>query len=765
MATIVKERVQKVYDAFYLPGHWDFSHEQYVTADHFDTVHNISKESCLLATNSMLCEYIQSIPEGLASSPAAHRVSERSLVSNYSQRSNQANLTPSRRTPSRRTPSHRTPSHRTRTEKDLLPANDNYDANGTQLTQSTVQDHSDNDEIQIIVKAAAAKIRKGLKNLESARTLPQLSNDTENLYDKAKSFEENLWAQASRTGAVLKEVTWSSRFLASCFRMIRLNLGIEYRANGQPMTESKDKNDNEKRKDWQVAAEMINSIVNRLLKTWKWKAFLIYPALQSTGYYFSTSAQSARKKRENIVSSLVEILCKEVPTVSGPPVLLDPAFFLDAAPTVKIIAEKLRWESRSSFDRLAAGYKLLPEGEDREPENGRTDSTLPSRKRKADVESESAPSQTKKSSTGAFPSGSSHRYEKTPVSNPEDHQFPQDVVPSLPGPQLPIPRQEPTIDTNSTTPHINISIGALLNTADYIAGSPQSQQLSTTRNSSIQIPSGAALSGHEQDSTTDEQAEIGSSRLQTGGLEPLAEADCLPSKRRQDGSIPSPDSSLSQPSNIVTHGQEEAIRSSPLGDTDMSTVPQTESARQLIGAVEGNTLGSSSGAANEQREIEFVYSSPQKENLERHLEEPFRTPIIARFQSGLENHQQCIVAMFPRNWEQDVTFSITIDRKAGFEMIQAFDLQCLTQAQSAQGQVQQYSIVPIEKLSLLGSPFYQATMFSESYKVVVGPHCSCVSAFASGGSDDNVTLSIMVDRGWGSKLSDMFGMQRIDAGL
>jgi hypothetical protein len=28
LATTVKERVQNVYDAYYLPGHWDFSHDQ-----------------------------------------------------------------------------------------------------------------------------------------------------------------------------------------------------------------------------------------------------------------------------------------------------------------------------------------------------------------------------------------------------------------------------------------------------------------------------------------------------------------------------------------------------------------------------------------------------------------------------------------------------------------------------------------------------------------------------------------------------------------
>ncbi|PQE15169.1 hypothetical protein CJF30_00011401 [Rutstroemia sp. NJR-2017a BBW] len=288
----------------------------------------------------MLCEYIRSpnvvvsISEGLVSSPAAHRVSKRSLVSNHGQRSNQVNPTSSRHTRS----------HRTRTEKDLLPANDNYNANSTQPTQSTVQDHSDRNEIQIIVEAAAGKIRKGLKNLESAHTLPQLSNDFEDLYDKAKYFEEDLWAQASRTGAILRRVKWSSRFLASCFRMIRLNLRIEYGANGQPITDGTNENDDRKRKVWQTAAEMINSVVNCLLKTWDWKAFLIYPALESkacsnlmtaTGYYFSTASFLAREKRQNIVSSLVKILYDEVPTLSGPPVLLDPAFFVSSALNMK----------------------------------------------------------------------------------------------------------------------------------------------------------------------------------------------------------------------------------------------------------------------------------------------------------------------------------------------------------------------------------------------------------------------------------------------
>jgi hypothetical protein len=165
-------------------------------------------------------------------------------------------------------------------------------------------------------------------------------------------------------------------------------------------------------------------------------------------------------------------------------------------------------------------------------------------------------------------------------------------------------------------------------------------------------------------------------------------------------------------------------------------------------------------------EIEFVYSNPQKENLERYLEEPFRTPLMARFQPGLENHHQGIVAMFPRGWEQDVTFSITIDRKAGFEMIRAFDLQCQPQVQSDQGQVQQYSDMPIEKLPLLGDSFYQATTRTAKYRSALGPRCACVSAFISGGRDaDSIAFSIMVDDISGFKLRDMFGLRKVEVGL
>ncbi|PQE13418.1 hypothetical protein CJF32_00011241 [Rutstroemia sp. NJR-2017a WRK4] len=552
----------------------------------------------------MLCRYIRSTNvEGLVSSPAAKRISERSIVSIYGQRSNQISPTASRPTSSRPTSSRPTRSLPTRTENDLSPvnlqANDNSDANSTQPTQSTVQDDSDRNEIQPIVNAAVVKIRKGLKNLESARTLPPLSKNFKHLYDKAKYFEDDLWTQAEVT---LKGVKWSSRFLSSCFRIIRLNLRIEDGANDKHITDSTDKDDYRKRNSWQTGAEIINSIVNCLLKTWDWKAFLIYPALQSTGYYFTSASYMAREKRQKLVSSLVNILGDEVPAVSSPPVLLDPAFFLDAAPKVKISAEKLRWESHSSFDYSASGYKLLSEGEHDELPNERTHSAFSFRKRKTGAESESTfstPHQNKRLSTGAFLSCSNHGYEQTLVSNPEDYQFRQDVEPD---PHSSIPSHEPTIHTNPTGHNNNsISINALLNAPDYIVGFPQSQQLPIAGISSTQIASGAVLSGHEQDSTADEQAEIGSSN--TRSLEAQAKAYSPPSTRRRLGSFSESDLSLPQVSSGITGDGEMAAGSTILGNTNISVVSQAEDALQIevTQTVEGGTLDSSITTTEEQR--------------------------------------------------------------------------------------------------------------------------------------------------------------------
>lgn len=164
--------------------------------------------------------------------------------------------------------------------------------------------------------------------------------------------------------------------------------------------------------------------------------------------------------------------------------------------------------------------------------------------------------------------------------------------------------------------------------------------------------------------------------------------------------------------------------------------------------------------------IEFVFSNPHKEKVNSNLEEPFRSPIIARFQSDLDNCQECIMAMFPRNWKQDVTFSITVDRKAGFDMIGMFDLQPLPKVQSARGQVQQYSNMPIGKLDLLGHSLHEGTICTGIYKSASGSRCSCVYAFFSDGTDDtDIRFSIMVDWESGLQSMDKLGLQHMTESL
>ncbi|ESZ89572.1 hypothetical protein SBOR_10041 [Sclerotinia borealis F-4128] len=152
-----------------------------------------------------------------------------------------------------------------------------------------------------------------------------------------------------------------------------------------------------------------------------------------------------------------------------------------------------------------------------------------------------------------------------------DHYSRWDAIPPLPNPHPPTTGREPAINANPANFNSNpISIDALLNPADYIAGSTQSQQLAIARNSPIQITNGAVLSGYGQDSTAGEHAEFGSSKREKRGLESLAEADDLLSQRKRFKTNPS-------------------------------------------------------------HELEFIYSYAQKEKLASNLQEPFPTPVIAEY--------------------------------------------------------------------------------------------------------------------------------------
>ncbi|KAF7878969.1 hypothetical protein EAF04_000171 [Stromatinia cepivora] len=148
------------------------------------------------------------------------------------------------------------------------------------------------------------------------------------------------------------------------------------------------------------------------------------------------------------------------------------------------------------------------------------------------------------------------------------------------------------------------SISTLLNAADYIAKSTQGQQQLSVKISSAPIASEVQLDDRGRDHVIIEQAEIGS-RGERRALESPAKEDGPPSKRSRVDTFQSHDSTLSQPSNVVTPAQEGAIGNSTPRDVYINVVSQTEGVRiKAIETIEVHTLDSSIRATNDQREIE-----------------------------------------------------------------------------------------------------------------------------------------------------------------
>ncbi|RAL65713.1 hypothetical protein DID88_005381 [Monilinia fructigena] len=186
----------------------------------------------------------------------------------------------------------------------------------------------DEEEFRTIIGKAAAKVRKGLKSPTRASALPKLS-DLNALCDNVRDYEEHLWAQDSIPGIASKKLQWSSRFLACCFRLFRINQEAESRTNNASNLEEKieeiyrkdstDSFDSRMRKHWQTFVEIANSLVNGLLKA---------GVGRPTGCRFSACSRLSQKKRQKVVSGLVKTLRNKEPTVSCQRPPFDPAFLI-----------------------------------------------------------------------------------------------------------------------------------------------------------------------------------------------------------------------------------------------------------------------------------------------------------------------------------------------------------------------------------------------------------------------------------------------------
>ncbi|CCD42616.1 hypothetical protein BofuT4_P074180.1 [Botrytis cinerea T4] len=285
------------------------------------------------------------------------------------------------------------------------------------------------------------------------------------------------------------------------------------------------------------------------------------------------------------------------------------------------------------------------------------------------------------------------------------------------------------------------SINALLNPVDLTQG----QQLSPVANSWFTIGGETGLNNDEQN-TASENAGVYSSKIQSRGLDcqSQTEVNSPPNKRRRINEFSSHDSFVPQPPNQTP------------GDANSSVASQMCCAHQPIDAIEENNI-SGIQAMKEKREIELIFDNALIEKLDSKLEGVFHNPLIARYQSDLERSRQSVILMVPNDAKQDCTFSITIDRVIGYEIIKLLGLQ----QKSSPERLEQYSNMPKEKLPLLGNYLHQGIIRTQKFKSELGLRCTCIYAFATDGVND-VTFSMMFDRDWGYSLRDMFGMQKME---
>jgi len=171
--------------------------------------------------------------------------------------------------------------------------------------------------------------------------------------------------------------------------------------------------------------------------------------------------------------------------------------------------------------------------------------------------------------------------------------------------------REPRAEAESGTPGGNPnSIGALLNAAEYIAGSTQVQQLPSVRNSLIADRTNSTppvpeethpsageevLHGSEWDATASRQPETWSNREESRGLQSQAEALDLHRKRRRVDSFPSLDPSFSQPSIGPIYKQGGATEETSLSGAKAQDARQVGSGMKMAIMAEVDKLESTLG--------------------------------------------------------------------------------------------------------------------------------------------------------------------------
>ncbi|KAF7903623.1 uncharacterized protein EAF01_006672 [Botrytis porri] len=168
----------------------------------------------------------------------------------------------------------------------------NNESNGG---RKSVEDSTVLVECTKISTAIVRKILLGLKapknEVDEVNTQPIVDFGVKN--SLSKCIEDQLWLQSSKCVHQAKKTAWNYRFLASCFRIVRLG----QTGCSEPTVENIDKTLWTIQR-WTVAADAINMIDDGLAKTWGEKADLVYEAFARQKFLLHNYSRLSQEKRQ-----------------------------------------------------------------------------------------------------------------------------------------------------------------------------------------------------------------------------------------------------------------------------------------------------------------------------------------------------------------------------------------------------------------------------------------------------------------------------------
>ncbi|KAF4634527.1 hypothetical protein G7Y89_g3582 [Cudoniella acicularis] len=165
-----------------------------------------------------------------------------------------------------------------------------------------------------LIKNTVDWLTQGLNTL-SLQNLPSLATMSDIAPIQPKegphSYTRYLWACADEVESVSATINWSLRYLAACSSLVDVVFGSSTcDMDSQSIKVGRHRHTIQQ---WRFFAEIINSITNYMLPSWKNEAYLIYSVFADRGHILSSVARLSKERRMAFVSGVVNAL-QRLPT-------------------------------------------------------------------------------------------------------------------------------------------------------------------------------------------------------------------------------------------------------------------------------------------------------------------------------------------------------------------------------------------------------------------------------------------------------------------